>query len=750
MDLFAAARDGGSEPLASRMRPRTLEEFAGQAGIVGPGRLLRRAIQADRLSSLILWGPPGTGKTSLGMLIAGRTEAQFIPVSAVLAGVKELREAIQRAEEHRNHYGRKTILFVDEVHRWNKSQQDALLPWVENGTVILIGATTENPYFEVNRALVSRSRVFRLEPLGRAELLALARRALSDKARGYGNWDVRVSDEALEHLADSAGGDARCLLNALELAVETTPPAGTDPAADCAWPPPPGSRIELGLEEAEESIQRRAILHDRDGDYHYDVASAFIKSVRGSDPDAALYWLARMVRAGEDPHFAFRRMLISACEDVGMADPQALGVVEAAAAAFDRVGFPEGNFHLAHAALYLATAPKSNSSAAFFEAIEAVESEDGEVPNRLKDASRDGEELGHGKDYLYPHAFAGHWVAQDYLPATLRGRVFYRPSSSGHEGRIRDELLRRRELQLAAMAESGAEELFSARAARRGDDPRGAWEDRGGRAGFLGELREAVFALALPSRTARTLIVRDEGLALAWESLRRSPGGLTAVLAGDEKAAAELSTMSSGLEEIERPVPVRGELGDVEAPRILEEAGTDAFDLILSRGLFARTFSGPEEGGKAAALAASFAKLRCLLAPGGLLVVAERPPALGQRLSAFLPPSHALRQRLAEFEEEFFGSRPWLGLGPILEAAGGFSVRERRVVEGVETRRPSPAQIDAWTGAAPGQGSAFAAAFAAAFPADEAAEMRGALKAAADSPLEWRVAVEIAALSADS
>jgi putative ATPase len=397
------------------MRPRILEDVVGQDHIVGPGRLLRRAIQADRLSSVIFYGPPGTGKTSLARVIANTTRATFESLNAVLSGIKDIREAIDRSDERRRLYGKRTILFVDEVHRWNKAQQDALLPWVENGTVILVGATTENPFFEVNRALVSRSRVFQLKPLGSRDLMETARRTLADRERGYGKWKVAFEEGALEHLVEVAGGDARSLLNAMELAVETSLPV---------WPPDEGEDIQVSLEAAEESIQRRALLYDRDGDYHFDTISAFIKSVRGSDPDAALYWLAKMIRAGEDPSFIFRRMIILAGEDVGLADPNAISVVISCAQAFDRIGFPEGNFPLVEACLYLATAPKSNSAFNFFDVMKEVEKEDAEVPNHLRDASRDSESFGHGEGYVYPHAYRDHWAAQQYLPSSLVGKIF--------------------------------------------------------------------------------------------------------------------------------------------------------------------------------------------------------------------------------------------------------------------------------------------------------------------------------------
>ncbi len=449
--LFETNQDT-HEPLAARMRPCTLDEYIGQDHIIGKGRLLRRAISADQLSSVIFYGPPGSGKTTLARVIANHTKSNFITLNAVLTGVADIRKAISEAEQQHNLYNKKTILFVDEVHRWNKSQQDALLPWVENGTIILIGATTENPFFEVNKALVSRSRVFQLKPLTKDDLMKAAMQTLNNVERGYGHWKVTFEPGALEHLVDTANGDARSLLNALELAVETTPEKW-NPTAN---PPVPsyGSTIYISRETAEESIQKKVVLYDKDGDYHYDIISAFIKSLRGRDPDAACYWLARMVKAGEDPHFIFRRMMISACEDTGLADPNAISIVESCAAAFDRVGFPEGNYFLAHAALYLSTAPKSNSSMAFFDALGAVEKEDVDVPNHLKDNNRDAEGFGHGAGYLYPHAYRDHWVAQQYLPDALTGRVFYTPSDQGYEKTIRDSVLSRRELQIAALLEN--------------------------------------------------------------------------------------------------------------------------------------------------------------------------------------------------------------------------------------------------------------------------------------------------------
>ncbi|MBC7105613.1 MAG: replication-associated recombination protein A [Firmicutes bacterium] len=405
-------------PLAVRMRPRTLDEFVGQEGLLGPGKLLRRAVEADCLPSMILWGPPGSGKTSLGHVVAASTGARFEFLSGALDGVAEIRKAVAAARERRAR-GERTVLFVDEIHRWAKNVQDALLPWIEEGVCVLIGATVENPMFALNPGLRSRVRLFRLEPLTEGHLLELLRRALADAERGLASLRPRVDEAALNHIARMADGDARAALNALELAVLTAPRDET------------GAPV-VTVAVVEEVVQQRAVSYDRSGDQHYDVTSAFIKSMRGSDPDATLYWLARMLYAGEDPRFIARRIMIHAAEDVGLADPGALQVAAAAAQAVERVGLPDGRFSLAEAALYVALAPKSNAVKEGIDAaLEAVARMPADpVPAHLRDASyRGAAALGHGRGYRYPHDYPGGRVDQQYLPDRLRHAKFYRPKS---------------------------------------------------------------------------------------------------------------------------------------------------------------------------------------------------------------------------------------------------------------------------------------------------------------------------------
>jgi putative ATPase len=413
-------------PLAARMRPRTLEEYAGQEHVLGPGKLLRRAIEADRLSSIILYGPPGTGKTSLARLIAGHTKSRFVELSGVEGSVADIRRAVGEAAIAARNGGR-TLLFIDEIHRFNKAQQDALLPDVERGTVRLIGATTQNPFFSINGPLVSRSQVFQLQPLSVADLVALQRGAIADADRGLGSLPLDLDEEAALHLATVSDGDARKCLNALEIAARTTPFG-------------PEGRIRVTLEAAAESIQKKALVYDGTGDDHYDTASAFIKSLRGSDPDAALYWLAKMLHAGEELRFITRRLVIFASEDVGLADPLALPLAISAQQAVEFVGLPEARITLAHAVVYLATAPKSNRAYAALGRAEAdvASGRTLSVPAHLRDAHYKGAaSLGHGKGYQYPHDHEGAHVPQSYLP---EGRTYYEPGDQGAEARIAQRL----------------------------------------------------------------------------------------------------------------------------------------------------------------------------------------------------------------------------------------------------------------------------------------------------------------------
>lgn len=432
MDLFEYAREQNMEkesPLASRLRPTTLEEVVGQQHIIGKDKLLYRAIKADKLSSIILYGPPGTGKTTLAKVIAHTTSAEFTQINATVAGKKDMEAVVNKAKETRGMYRRRTILFVDEIHRFNKGQQDYLLPFVEDGTLILIGATTENPYFEVNGALLSRSSIFELQPLSREDIQILLQRAVYDKEKGMGSYNAVIENDALDFLADIAGGDARNALNAVELGVLTTEP-GQD------------GIIHLTLDVASECIQKRVIRYDKTGDNHYDTISAFIKSMRGSDPDAAVYYLAKMLYAGEDIKFIARRIMICASEDVGNADPMALTVAVSAAQAVERIGMPEAQIILSQAVLYVATAPKSNSAVnAVFAAGENVKQEKTTVPSHLQDAHyRGASNLGHGVGYKYAHDYPNHYVEQQYLPDEIRYARFYEPSGNGYEKQIAEHL----------------------------------------------------------------------------------------------------------------------------------------------------------------------------------------------------------------------------------------------------------------------------------------------------------------------
>jgi putative ATPase len=682
-DLFNQRRDEllkKTAPLADRMRPRTLEEFVGQDHIIGEGRLLRRAIQIDQLSSVIFYGPPGTGKTTLARIIANTTKAQFLSINAVLAGVKEIRDAIEAAQTTLSLHGKRTILFIDEVHRFNKAQQDALLPHVENGVLILIGATTENPYFEVNKALVSRSRIFQLKQLTEDDLHAVARQAIGDKERGYGTMKVKIDDDAISHLVKVANGDARGVLNALELAVETTKPDKN-------------GVVRVSRTIAEESIQQRAVLYDRDGDAHYDTISAFIKSVRGSDPDAALYWMAKMLYAGEDPRFIFRRMLILACEDVGLADPAALGVVLDAAQAFDYVGLPEGRYHLAHACLYLATAPKSNSSMAFFDAIKTVSEEaKDDVPGHLRDSSRDSEGFGHGEGYLYPHAYRDHWVAQQYLPDTLQGKMFYQPSEQGFEQSIHERVARRREAQLAAMIEDDEPATFGMES--EGGSRR--WMERtlSAQGEHLGRVREQLLDLAGITRQSLVLDLQGRTGLLAFEACRRAPEGGVWVLAHDDRASATLQALGKTLGPLSRPQIVRTGFSKFDRDLAAAAGPKVRFDAAVGRNILTR------ETNKRNLIE----RILKFLRPGGILALAETVPSESQRISSLSEPWNLeqVKKILAGAEAALFGDNDdpmvsWNSaslekeLGAIQGTAVSVSVQSEN-----PARRITPQEIDFW------------------------------------------------------
>ena len=576
MDLFSHQREQllqRQAPLAERMRPLCLKDFIGQDEILGAGRLLRRAIEADCLGSIIFHGPPGTGKTSLARIIANSTRSYFCSLNAVLAGIRELKDAIEQAQEKLGRHGLRTLLFIDEVHRFNKSQQDALLPWVENGTVTLIGATTENPFFEVNKALVSRSRLFRLQPLTSKHLDQVICRALSDQEMGFGNRNILISEEARSHLIAVAGGDARTLLNALELAVESSQPDNQ-------------GLIEINLEVAEQSIQQQAVLYDKQGDAHFDTISAFIKSIRGSDPDAALFWLARMIEAGEDPRFIFRRLLIAAGEDIGLADPQGIVVVEACAAAFDRIGLPEGIYPLVQATLYLTNTNKSNSILGFFDAVRSLKEEKAQlIPSHLRDSHRDGAAFGDGKGYRYPHAYSEHWVAQQYLPETLQGQIFWQPGKSGWEAERSQQLQWQRAAQLSAAAEWGIEqgEIVSSSPSTPSLE---RWLKRQMvQAGERLQLLQQRFWQGIPlERHHRVLVLNCQSLFWALPAMKLAPEGGVSLQVEDHETATKLEAQLQVLDQLQKPIIYQTEPHCLDQLHLQLQEG-EKFELIIGRNL---------------------------------------------------------------------------------------------------------------------------------------------------------------------